>query len=42
MLPHGMTVNEEEENEEPDYVLIVKDDRSDFIVKQLERIGLKF
>ena len=33
-----MTVNETEENKEPDYVLIVNDERGDFIIKQLEKI----
>lgn len=37
-----MTVNESDENMEPDYVLVVKDERGDFIIKQLENVDVKF
>lgn len=37
-----MTVNEADENVEPDYVLVVKDERGDFILKQLEKVDIKF
>lgn len=33
MRAKGMTVNELEENVEPDYVLVVKEERGDFILK---------
>ena len=40
LLPIEMSHNSTEEENEPDYLFVVKADRADFLIKQLEKVKL--